>query len=60
MIYPHTPHCGQCVDRKVCDKLEIVEVVSDPPNHAMERRQLMELMAERSRLKADAEEHLSK
>ena len=55
MRYCCTSLCNDtCVCRAVANKLEISEVISDPNNHAMERRQLMELLAERRRLKNEA------
>lgn len=52
MRYCLTSLCNDmCVCRRVADKAEIVEVVSDQNNHAMEKRQLRELIAERRRLK---------
>jgi len=44
------------VCRKVADKLEVADEISDPPNHAMEKRQLRELMVERARLKEEAQQ----
>jgi len=53
--YCHTDHCHDCICRRVADKLEIVEEISDPPNHVAERRELIELMSQRSRMKEDAQ-----
>ena len=56
MRYCHTSYCSDCVCRKVADKLEVADEISDPPNHAMEKRQLRELMVERARLKEEAQQ----
>ena len=55
MRYCLTSLCNdQCACRRVADKAEIVEVVSDKKNHVMEKRQLREMIAERRRLKNEA------
>ena len=56
MRYCHTQFCNpDCACRKVADKVEVVNEVSDPKDRAEESRGLKELMSERRRLKEEAE-----
>jgi len=56
MRYCHTPFCNSdCACRKVAAKVELVIEISDTHNHIEESRELMELVAERRRLKENAE-----
>lgn len=57
MYYCNTSHCPTCICRAVADKLEIVEVVSNPQNHAMEKRELQELIQKRRLAKEEQEIH---
>ena len=56
MRYCQTQFCNKdCACRKVADKVEVVIEISDTHNHIEESRELMELVAERRRLKEEAE-----
>ena len=56
MRYCHTQFCNQdCACRKVADKVDVVIEISDTHNHIEESRGLMEMVAERRRLKESAE-----
>lgn len=54
MRYCVTNLCQECICRRIADTEEIVEVLSDPHNHADKRRQLIELLGERRRLREEA------
>ncbi len=51
MKYQNTIHCRDCVDRHLCDKLEIVDEISDLHNHEVQRSELQAIKRERLRLK---------
>jgi hypothetical protein len=53
--YCNTSQCWDCIDRRIADTEEIATVLSDPHNHAEERRRLVELINERRRLKDEME-----
>jgi len=56
MRYCHTSYCNSdCACRAVANKVEVVIEISDTNNHIAESRELMELVAERRRLKEEAE-----
>lgn len=54
MRYPITNHCQDCCDRMILNEKDILNVISDPTNHAAKRRQIIEKLMERIRLKEEA------
>ena len=55
MLYPHTNYCSRCIDRKIADADEILQVLSNPHNHAEKRRLIVELLQKRSIMKEQCE-----
>jgi len=55
MRYLCTSFCRQCIDRQIANTEEIMGVISNPHNHAEERRYLLEQLSERQRLKEESE-----